>query len=477
MLLAVANMLCIWFCGGCLLLANWMAIRKKSEYLLYMAISAEQREDADVVQLVKEYKTALWKFIAVLFVSSFGFFLCGEYVSIQLWYMCAWFVVAIMGDYKLVKKYAGKMYDLKKEKGWCLPSRQVSCNVDTAVSRMKKTLPVSEFWMFIPVWICIASFLWWFLRGTEYTILLLFPVMDIVVLVLAFYIFHHASHGKLKVYSEDSDVNYALNRAAKRAWTGAVVWESVLLCAYQFFLMLWMYSYMKDIAEDGVVSGRWGLWGVFIGLNLLEIVSFVCVFFGALSRVKRARKELAVGWEEFLPEDADIYWKNGYYYNPYDTNTFVENRSSGFTTNMATAWGKITKWVLLGSLIFCIGSGIAMLPLDFGTITARKNDSGIELKGCLYYKETIAFDEIKTVTLLDQSPGLSRIFGSGMKKVALGSYHFKGYGSGRSMVYREAEYFVLVEKTNGKLVMFSLEDAKELLECYNILKKHERTEE
>lgn len=476
MLLAVCYIGCVWFIEACLLLGDWMIIRKKSDYVLYMTIRGEQRKDADVVRIVKEYKAALWKFAVLLFAASAGFLAFGGYASYHIWYLTVWTTGAILGDYRMIKKYTGKMYRLKQEKGWCEPSKQTECNVDTAVSRMKKTLPVSELWMFLPVWLCLASFFWWFLYGTEYMFLLSFPVMNVPVLVLCFWLFHHVSHSKLKVYSEDTDINYALNRAAKRAWTGCIVAEAVLLCAYHFFLMLWMHSYMKDIAEDGEVFNGWRFWGIFICVSFLVTLLFAGILWRAAARVKRAKKELAAGQEEYWKEDVDACWKNGYYYNPQDSNTFVENRCYGITTNMATVWGKITKWVLICTFLLCVLIGAAMLPLDFGTITMKQKENGIELRGALYYNELIAFDEVKKVTLLEETPELSRIFGSGMKQMALGDYHFKGYGSGKAMVWRKADYFILVEKMNGKLLLFSVEDAQEMLRCYETLKRYEQEE-
>ncbi|MGN1084854.1 MAG: PH domain-containing protein [Lachnospiraceae bacterium] len=474
MLLAVSYMSCIWFVGACILWSDWLLIRKKSDYVLYMTIRGERREDEDVKRIVKEYKAAVWKFMAFIFVLSLGCFLWGTLSSLQVWYLTACLTVVILGDYRVIKKYVGKMYELKKEKGWCNPQKQANCEVDTVVSRMKKTLPVSETWMFVPIWICVASFLWWALCAPEYKVLLIFPGMNVAVMLFFFYLFHRAAHGKLRVYSEDSDINYALNRTAKRAWTGCVVLEATLLCGYQLLLMVWLHAYMSKIAVDGALRSDRAFWGVFLGLSLLVTILFVLIFFRASARVKKAKKELSTGCEEFWKEDEDACWKNGYYYNPQDTNAFVENRSYGMTTNMATAWGKITTWVLLGTLILCFGLGLGLLPLDFGTVTVVKQEDGLVLKGCWYYKETIPFDEVKEVTLFEECPGLSRIWGSGMEHVALGDYHFKGYGSGKAMVYREAEYFILVEKRDGDLVMFSVEDSPEMLECYEVLKGYER---
>lgn len=477
MVLAVTYIVTALVVEAAILLGDLMVIRKRSDYLLYMTIRGEQRDDPEVVRLVKQYKAALWRFAVVIFVLSFGFFLCGEYASFAILYLTAWCTAAILGDYRLVKRYAGRMYELKKEKGWCRPVKQTNCKVDTAVSRRKKTFPVSELWMFLPLWICVGSFFWYFLRGTGNTVLLLFPVSNAVVVLLFFYLFHLAAHRKLKVYSEDSEINYILNKTAGRAWTACIVIEEILLCLYHFYLMVWLHSYMEEMKTNGAPADSVERWVLFAGASVLVMGLSVWTLLTAAARVRKVKKELAAGQEEFWKEDEDACWKNGYYYNPEDSSTFVENRCYGITTNMATVWGKITKWVLLGTLFVCIGLGIATLPLDFGTVSIVQKENGIEVRGGWYYKEKLAFEDIREVTLLTESPGLSRVFGSGMKHMALGEYHLKEYGSGRAIVYREAEYFILVEKTNGKLVIFSTDDAEEMLLCYETLKERERMSE
>ena len=472
-LLAFSYASTLWFVQLCLLLDLHFITRKKSEYLLFMTIRGEQREDADVVQVVREVKKEVWIMMAVMFAATGVFFLLpllrkGE-LSLSTIYMTLWCTVLILWDFKIIKKYTNRMYDLKTEKGWQTPVKKSMAEVDTVVSRMKKTMPVSEIWLAIPAWICIGSFVWWFYCAVEYKMLLILLITNVLAFLFFCYMYYRLSHGKLKVYSEDSDLNYALNRVSKRAWTGCVVWEATLLCSFHFITTVLLHSYMK-----GIASGKEDVNGILAGVAVCAVLSVLLIFvvlFVAAGKVKQAKRELAEAANFSYAEDEDVYWKNGYYYNPGDTNTFVENRSMGIATNMATKWGPITKWVLIVTFIMCIGIGVAMFPIDFGGMYMTVGKESLELRGCLYYKETLSFDEVTEVYLLSEQPESSRVWGTGTDRFSMGDYHFKGYGNGKAMMDKEAEYFILAKRENGKWFGFSVTDSEGMLSVYEKLEE------
>ena len=478
-LLAFSYASTLWFVQLCLLFDLYFITRKKSEYLIFMTIRGEQREDVDVVQVVKGLKKEVWVMMAVMFVATGVFFLLpllrkGE-LSLSIIYMTLWCTALIWWDFKIIKKYANRMYDLKLNKGWQTPVKKTVLEVDTVVSRMKKTMPVSEIWLAVPVWICIGSFVWWFYCAAEYKVLLISLLFNVLAFLFFCYMYHRMAHGKLKVYSEESDLNYALNRVSKRAWTGCVIWEASLLCGFQFITTLLLHLYMTSVA-----AGKENLTGLLTGLivcSALSIILFLIVFFVAAGKVKQAKKELAAAADFSYAEDEDVYWKNGYYYNPGDTNTFVENRSLGISTNMATKWGPATKWILIGTFILCIGLGIAMLPIDFGTMKMQVGVDSLELQGCLYYKETLPFDEVTEVYLLPERPESSRVWGTGTDRFAMGDFYFKGYGNGKAMMDRDAEYFILAKRQNGKWFGFSVTDSETMLSVYDRLKAQTEKEQ
>ncbi len=464
----------MWFVQLCLLLEYSFLVGKKKDYLLCMTIRGEQREDTDVKQVASEFKRKFWVMNGVMFVAAGGFFLIAllpiGLASLPIFYMTFWLTALILWECKVVSKYTNHMYELKISKGWGNPPKETTLTVDTVVSRMKKSMPVSEIWLAVPAWICIGSFAWWFSEAAEYKILLISLIGNAAAFVLFCYMYHRMAHGKLKVYSEDSEINFALNRAAKKAWTGCVVWEAILICGYHFAVTLLIHSYMKNVADGKDDMTNFLVWSIVGTVGFMALI-FV-VFFVAANRVKRAKKELASAADFSYAEDEDAYWRNGYYYNPNDTNTFVESRGYGITTNMATKWGPLTKWMLIGAFVLCIGLGIAILPLDFGKMTMNVGADSIELKGCLYYKETLLFDEVTEVHLhTTGQPESSRVWGTGTERFSMGDYHFKGYGSGKAMMDKESEYFLVVKKKDGKWFGFGVTDSNAMLEVYEKLNK------
>ncbi len=463
-----------WFVQLCVLWSAFVLIGKKSDYVLCMSIRGEQRQDEDVVRLVGAYKKELWKWMGLLFLATGGHFLlpllpCGV-DALQVLYMTLWCTAVIYVEYKVINKYTNRMYELKLQKGWGKPAREKTLEIDTIVSRMKKTMPVSELWLGIPLWICIGGFLWWSQCATEYPVLLVSMVFNVLAFVFLCYMFHRMAHGKLKVYSEDSEINYALNKAAKRAWTGLVAWLATLLCGYQFIVTVFVYSYMEKVSEGRSTEGINSFLFLFVPLSLAVTGLLVFSFIKASGKVKKVKKELALAADFTYAEDEDACWKNGYYYNPYDTNTFVESRGMGITTNMATKWGPITKWLLIGTFILCVGLAVALLPFDFGTVKAKAEADRIEVRGCLYYKENVYFEDVEEVVLLTELPESARVWGTGTDRVALGKYHLKEYGSVKLILLKEVPLYLMVKKTDGTWFGFSTKDREEMLSFYEKLK-------
>lgn len=465
---AIANLLCAWIVGGLTIPLSFLLVSKKAPYTLYMTLTKEQRETEAVQFVIRQYKKAVWRFLILMFVTSAFFFAFPGVSSYQVFYLTIWCTFVLVGQYKIIHKYTGELYRMKEENGWLLIHPKEVVRLDTVVTGKKKILPASPMFFLFSIWLLIGQTIWYFLQAREYPGMLVFLVMNYISLGMFFYLYHKAAHTKSRVYCDDSDINLTINKVAKRSYTGCVLIEAFTVSFYCFLMMLTMRSYMKNVAEmgnsgSGVLPGII-LWSVFF--SVLSVIEFVF----AAKKITKVKKALLTGKKETFPEDEDAAWKNGYYYNPKDSNSFVEDRTkllgTGITVNMATPAGKATGYLLLGVLILCLFLAVGLFPLDFGKVTVTTTEKGVLTKACLYYKEFVSFDEIEKATLLSECPELTRVFGSGMEHVALGDYHFKGYGSGKAMVTREAEQFLMIEKTNGDLICISVSDNDEMEEIY-----------
>lgn len=463
-----------WFMQLCLLWGVHFLVGKKSEYVLLMNIQGEQRADADVLGTVQAFKKEERRWMGIFFVTALGHLLITLLPfgtnALTLLYCTLWCTALLIMDYKVIKKYTNRMYEIKIEKGWGEPVKEGTAQVDTVVSRMKKTMPVSELWLGVPLWICIGSVLWWAQCAAKYKWILLFLGCNIITFLFLCYVFQRVAKGKLKVYSEDSEINYALNRASKRAWTGCIAFTAFLLCGYQLLTAVWVHSYVKMLSAGRPKEAQSQFFFLFIVGSVVTTAMLVYCFYRAANRVKQAKRELAAATGFSYTEDEDAYWKNGYYYNPYDPNSFVENRTLGITTNMATKWGPITKWLLLGTFFLCVGLSLSMLPFDFGKTSVLIEKSGITMKGCLYYTKHLSYEDVAEVELLEEMPESSRVWGTGTKEFALGSYHFKEYGNVYAIMDKRAPLFLMVKKTDGSRFCFSVKSENEMRKCYEILK-------
>ena len=118
----------LWFVQLCMLLEYSFLIGKKTDYLLCMTIRGEQREDADVKQVVREFnKEFLWMNL-VIFVAAGGCFLIALLPAgtgaLHVFFLTFWSAALILWEFKVTSKYTNRMYELKISKGWGNPPKQ-----------------------------------------------------------------------------------------------------------------------------------------------------------------------------------------------------------------------------------------------------------------------------------------------------------------------------------------------------------------
>ena len=118
----------LWFVQLCMLLDYVFLVGKKSDYLLCMTIRGEQREDPDVKLVLKAFKKKFWRMHGVMFAAAGGFFLIAllpaGVMSLSIFYMTVWITAIIWWEYRVVKKFTNRMYELKLEKGWGNPPKE-----------------------------------------------------------------------------------------------------------------------------------------------------------------------------------------------------------------------------------------------------------------------------------------------------------------------------------------------------------------
>ena len=443
--------------------------KKNSKYPLFMTLSKEQREDSEVLLLQKKYQKGAKCILLVFTLLSFSCFFFGQLAFLHTAFLFIWIYGLLFVVYRWNKKHAGAMYELKKERGWLKETNKEICLVDTVVSRLKKKMPVSVLWFAVPFWIEIGAILIWLVYYPNSIVCAIFTLASVPVTVLCVFWYHSIVHAKTKVYSEDSSINLALNRVNRRGWSACCITEATICAAYSLLTMLRTERYARLLraseSDDGFLTF------LLVSSAAVTIVAILPVFL-AWKSIQRARKEMNIAGS--FSEDEDAYWKNGYYYNPDTTNTgMVENRIGlGMTANMASTWGKITKWALILTAVLCVGICIVTAPFDICNVKANIGTNEIRFKVGPFYRKTVTADKIDKVTVYPNIPKMIRVVGTATDHLALGDYTAEGLGNGTAIVDLDAESFLCVEKTDGKKYFIAVEKKEIMQEILEFLQKN-----
>ena len=146
--------------------------------------------------------------------------------------------------------------------------------------------------------------------------------------------------------------------------------------------------------------------------------------------------------EEPLYIDDDVYWKNGWYYNPSDKRFFVQDWacSWNYTTNMAKTGAKIFTGAAVVLTAGClIWVCVLMWKIDFTPIELTPEEGYVQITSG-YSDLTISSGEIENVEVLDSVPEdrYNRVNGSDDGRQLLGK--FKGRETGKCRMYLYVGY-------------------------------------
>ena len=448
----------MWFTLAMLLWADRF-FTKHETYTAGITIPMEHRQDACVQDVLKAYKKRRTRMMLCMAVAAFVCCIPG-YDFVDVLWLTIWLTIVIVWDYFLMRKTIRQMYEVKKTNGWQKkPAQTGMVLVDTRVSSMKKKMPVSSMLFGVPICMLISFILWWLLYGKGDKVALVMIFCAVFTLILGIFLYRGIVHAKVRVYSEDSDINLCINRMTKRLWSGSILWEVSLLVGYSVVSGLYFYytSY-KEVVWFIVLS---------VVLTGLAVVPMICV----CMYLNSMKKNLLHG--KPLPEpaeDEDEYWLDGLYRNPYDSSSFVETRiGMGVTANMAKP---SMKWFTYGSLIFalviCLGSAAFVAVLEIADIQVEKQDAGIEVTGGVF-SEYIAYEEMESVEWCMELPEMVRTWGSATKQYLFGEFRLEEFGGANVFIKRSTDGYILVTCKDAPYLLFNCETEEETKEIYEWL--------
>lgn len=170
--------------------------------------------------------------------------------------------------------------------------------------------------------------------------------------------------------------------------------------------------------------------------------------------------------------DDDEYWKNGYYYNPNDSNLIVEKRIGyGSTYNLATKKG---KWITYGGISFSIIIGLSLsilfLILDISSFSLTIKNERASINAPIYSYE-FNINEITDIKLIDTIPNGIRTNGASTDTYALGNFNLNTYGKSKMYIYKDNPPFISIELNNLYIFINGKTKAK-TYEYYTLLQNH-----
>ncbi len=243
----------------------------------------------------------LWNGLAGVVVCFLNFW----YLSVFMIIWSVWLVEFCAGAIYLLCRTHRKLYDLKVERGWVGSAGSRIMAVDTKVAAQNGKMGLSPWWHLLFLALILISFLdpgvRRYLQTSEdgWT----FPLIGILVCV-GFGILHFTiMRTRNRIYSEDSELNIAVNRMQKTLWSWAMVVSSLTNAAAYLVVASYMgnHNWLNNTT-----------YAIYIALQTLPGVWMI----GSFLYMRYKKEKMLEKNEEPLYIDDDVYWKNGWYCNP-----------------------------------------------------------------------------------------------------------------------------------------------------------------
>ena len=437
------------------------AIKPRRNILFGVTLPSEALSDEDVIKMVDEYKNKARICMSVIILGAvLAIFIKKEIIATV--YLIIWSLISaewmVRQPYIYINR---KLTKLKKDREWFIGEKRI-VSMDTKISRLKDKMPLPDKYMLIPILISLFALMISVVKYDEdlrYATYIAFVLM-LIQIVLYFTGFRGSNKIKLKVYSQNSDINYALNKEEK--YLNSIVWFITALTASIVYVFAYAVLY-------GIINI--GYYFITIIAVLCSIITFVA-FVYTNNKVRHLEEELLKMDKEIIYTDDDEYWIDGYkYYNENDKSSKVNPRFgfNCYTYNLATKKGKISYYSGIGIV------AVLLIPLCFSLINMdiTSPEISISYNGISvdypYYDYEFKSSDIEEIKLVDSVSFNIRTNGIGTDKYCRGSFRSSEYGSCRVYIYNESNPYIIVKLKNNHFI-YNEKTKEETMKIYNELK-------
>jgi uncharacterized membrane protein len=399
-----------------------------------ISLPGDVLKNREIEDIVKQYRKALLILVLIAAVASLPLFFLLSYVSIAILFLFTWMGVVFYAANRVFTKYHQKLLVLKQNNRWFGKNARI-VTIDTEVSRLKDTMPISGSWFILPALLSLLPFLFAFLNKNADVMLLSIGSISVVTTAISIWLYKIVGSERTISISRDTAVNMAYNTSRKstlsRGWLFFALLESLVIAVISF--ITWQYGMAVQLTV--------------IILMVLSLFG-VLIVFGAYQKVQAKQQRLKDTENNNTYIDDDSGWENGlmFYNNPYDERTMVEKRSGyGYTINMASSKGKAFMYGMFGFLaLILVGTTGISLWADFGDVkmTMMSDNNVIEIQAPMYGYQFDAKDII-SIDMVEDIPGGIRTNGISTNRYSLGNFDINGYGKSKLYIVRGAPYIVI----------------------------------
>lgn len=432
------------------------AMKVNRNIFMGVTLPKEVLESQLIKDMQYEYKKILNRYIMAMIVTSIPIFLLKK-SSLSMIYLLIWcfsFMMYFMTKpYKMMNR---RLKQLKQEKEWFVGEKKLVV-VDTKVTMLKKQMPISSKYFIIPILLSVIPISMGISNIEEYGSITVFVgIMHLFIMIGEFFIFRSFNNMKLKTYSENSDINYAINKTEKRMYS--IFWTTIATIDSVGLIIIYME--MLNYIDAGI----WIIYATVFILPILMLSGFLYI----KKKLELLEKELIENDNRAIFVDEDEYWIDGlYYYNENNKSSTVRGRFGFNTTyNLATKsgkfFGKTLQWIVI--LGVTVPVSLIMLRLDFlpHSVDIDKNNQDITIN-CPSYKFEFESKDIESIEILNETPKYNlRTNGASTSEYSRGNYNVSKYGKSKMYIYYENPYCIVIKlKDNSVNYIFYNEKSYE----------------
>jgi uncharacterized membrane protein len=424
-----------------------------------VSLPREVLKTREVEEIVRQYRNAVLLLVLIAAIASIPLFFILSYVSIAILFLFVWIGLVMYACSRVFTKYHRQLLELKRSNRWFGNNARI-VTIDTEVSRLKDTMPISGKWFILPALLSLLPFFLAFEGEDAGVMLLSLGSLSAVSTAVSIWLYIIVCREATVSFSQNTAVNMAYNTARKnilsRGWLLFALWESICIAIISF--IIWQY-------------------GMAIPLTVIVVMLIslggISIILGTYHKVRTKLQRFKDVESNSVYIDDDSGWENGllFYNNPYDERTLVEKRSGyGYTINMASKAGKAFMYGTFGFLALILAGvmGITMWA-DFGKVEMKmvSDNNTIEIQAPMYgYQFDV--EDIISINLIDDIPGGIRTNGISTERYSLGNFNIDGYGKSKLYIIGEPPYIVI--ELDDLYVFINGETVEQTQNYYNQLR-------